>query len=111
MINLFLTLFYLILLERTSDPDLLGDPGGKAAQLILNGTHCFPNTCAAHLGRRAAAGRSLHRALPTLWQGTSRKTAFDLAYSAFHVQRCFVVQRGRIGVETPQLNKSLCSQP
>lgn len=52
MINLFLTLFYLILLERTSDPDLLGDPGGKAAQLILNGTHCFPNTCAAHLGRR-----------------------------------------------------------
>lgn len=50
-INLFLTLFYLILLERTSDLDLLGDPGGKAAQLILNGTRCFPKTRAARLGR------------------------------------------------------------
>lgn len=64
MINLFLILLYLILLERTNDPDLLGDPEGKATQLILNSTHCFPNTCAAYLGRPAAPTQSLHHTLP-----------------------------------------------
>lgn len=69
-INLLLILFNLIVLERRNDPDLSGEPGGKATQPILNSPHCAPHLCAAYLGWPAAPGQALCDSLPTLYQGT-----------------------------------------
>jgi len=65
-INLFLNLFNLILLERTNEPDLRGDLRGKATQLLLNNSHCFPNTFTAYFGCPAAPRQLLSATLPIL---------------------------------------------
>lgn len=101
-INLLLIPFNLIVLERRNDPDLSGEPGGRAAQPILNSPHCAPHPCAAYLGWPAALGQALGDSLPTAYRAREDKDPGLLRFG---------VQSSSIKLESPQLNKSTCSQP